>query len=169
MIELVKERSDYMSEEVLATSVGLARNEVINHTQLMELAQNGSKRRMKRIPDAPVATPQASPVAAPAPVEEKVDNRTEWQKAGFTPIYEGLINHFEKLRASHVLSADVRSVIQSTESATTVEEFDIYNDAQLVNMIDTVRNQLPRIHQEMNAFIDQVNTVRPMIIETDFI
>jgi ABC-type anion transport system duplicated permease subunit len=151
-----------MSEELLATEVGLARNQIITHADLMELVATGSKRRIKKMPDVVVETEVAEP-------SEPVDTRTEWQKAGFTPAYESLVNHFENLRESHVLSPDVRSMVQLAQTATRVEEFEAYSDNALLTIISTVSNTIPRIESDTLNFIQTLSAVPAMAIETDFI
>lgn len=158
-----------MSEDILATEIGLAKDEILTEDQLQELVQTGRKRKLKKLPEVVIITTAEDPavVSAPPVASEPVAPKEPW--ADFSPQSRRLVGHFIDLRESHVLDESMRRLIQRCSEATRVEDFAEFSDSQLALFGETLRNRLPSIHRNMEQFMSRIATARPMTVEVDFI
>lgn len=165
-----------MTQEIVitATEVALARDEFLTQTQVNQLVQTGKKRRIKVMAPVAEVTPEPTVEAAPtinirtvvAPVEVAAPADPY---ENYSPGMKKLVGHLQSVRETHVLSVETRNLIDLAERGQVATDFDSFSDSQLQGFVDTLRNQLPRVNQEMRDFMSKVASAKAIIIESDFI
>lgn len=102
-----------------------------------------------------------------APTEEIPTN--EWQKEGFLRELGTVCENLEACEEMHIFSPELRQIIDTVLNLKTVEDFAQYSDDRLLDYINTIRRDVPRVEHEIMQFITQISRARTVAFEVDFI
>ncbi len=151
-----------MSEEILATEIGLARDEILSQSEFESRIISGSKRRIKKVYS--IEEPQVTSISVAIVTEAPKDS---WDD--FSPVMQRLIGHFERMEASYMVPVEMQNQIRLTTNATRIEEFNHLTDEQLSDLKSMIRHDLPRIREQIEEFVQCTSVIRILPVDVDFI
>lgn len=100
---------------------------------------------------------------------QETQKKNLWEEKGFIPELAKVCFHLEALEESTLLPKELNEIIERTASATRVEDFDDFTDEDIQNMINSIRNELPRYYNNVIVAIRDISQARPIVVDDDFI
>lgn len=105
-------------------------------------------------------------VAPPVPEPEK----SYWEENGFQPDIARMCNDLEGEPEKFLFSANIRHILDVVNNVSSISDFDRYSVEQIQEMIQSLRNEVPRVERQVVSFISQLTSARAVRNENiDFI
>jgi hypothetical protein len=95
--------------------------------------------------------------------------KTEWEERDFLKELGNVCAGLEGLEEGHIFSANIRQAIDTIANLESVEDFSMYSNEDLDQLVHTLRQEVPQIERDIMQFVNQISRTRSVAFEVDFI